>query len=136
MQHFSSLRCYLKSMVLQPPNMVPCLENKECHQCHLTSTLVICVNTLRAFSKQQPLCRCDCDTNKQNHRMITAPRTGRQFSHRVVKLKTLIDKKCTCVLRAACITTKLQLPGLGKFQSASCLYFKTDLKLTLGFWGV
>lgn len=68
--------------------------------------------------------------------MITAPRTDRQFSHRLVKLKTLIDKKCTCVLRTACTTTKLQLPWLGKFQSDSCLYFKTDPKLTLGFWEV
>lgn len=67
-QHFSSLRCYLKSMVLQPPKLLPCLENKECHQCHTTSTLVICVNALRAFSKQQSLCRCDCDTNKQNQK--------------------------------------------------------------------
>lgn len=35
------------------------LRKKECHQCHMTSTLVICVNTLRAFSKQQSLCTCD-----------------------------------------------------------------------------
>lgn len=73
----------LKSMVLlhfsQPPKCGSLLRKKECHQCHMNSTSVICVNTLRAFGKQQSLCRCDWKkpTNKQNHRMITAPRTGR-----------------------------------------------------------